>query len=459
MKRYFRRTSTEQLTNGNITQSILMLALPLLVRSVLQSIQSVVDIFWVGKLGAVSVAAVAMGSTVIMAFFPIFIGIGTGTIAMVSRAMGSRNQPAADNAATQSIIIAFLAALILSIVGLIFSEDLLRLLQASDAVLAEGSIYLKVLLLGAITTTLLFLGGAILQGAGDTITPMIIMSLTVIANIILDPLLIFGLLGFPRLEVVGAALATVIAQALGSIWIIHILMRGKSKIHIKFLKFRINLDTIWQIIKIGVPSSVQMFLRNLMSMVLIGIVASFGTFAVAAYGIGVRLRMVVLLPAFAFGAAASTLVGQNLGAKSPKRARLAALRATLINALIMTAIGVLFFVFADNIIAIFNNNPDVIRLGTRYLKITSLFFPAIALGVVLGRSLMGAGDTIAPMFISLVSLWGLQIPLALGLSKYTALGVNGIWWAIAAASLVNGLLTLIWFETGKWKKKKIKLSI
>ena len=456
MKNSVLGTSNDVLINGSIPRSIFVLALPLLVRAVLQSLQSVVDIFWVGKLGPTSLAAVAMASTVIMAFFPLLIGIGTGTIALISRAIGAKNQYAADNAATQSMIIALFTALILCIIGITFSEPLLRLLQAKGDVLEQGTLYLKILLLGGITTTLLFLGCAILQGAGNATTPMKIMSLSVIANIILDPILIFGLIGAPRLEVKGAAIATILAQALGCVAILYILLKGKSHIHIKFSQFKIRLKTMWQIIKIGVPSSIQMLSRNLMSMILIAIVASFGTYAIAAYGIGMRLRMIVLLPAFSFGTASAVLVGQNLGAKNPHRAKMCAWCATIINAAIMLCIGILFFIFAENIIRLFNNNPEVIAVGGNYLRITSLFFPTIALGVVLGRSLMGAGNTIPPMIITIITLWAIQIPLALILPRYTNLGISGIWWAIVSASTIQGLLISIWFQKGHWKKKEIK---
>ncbi|MCK4518736.1 MAG: MATE family efflux transporter [Candidatus Omnitrophica bacterium] len=448
-----RRINTDRLINGSISKSIFVLTLPLLVRAMLQSTQTIIDIFWVGKLGPASIAAVAMAATVIMAFFPALIGIGTGAAAMVSRAIGAKNQQAADNAATQSIIIAFLTALFLCIVGLIFSKPLLVLLQAKAEVLTEGHLYLKIIFLGGITTTLLFLGSAILQGAGDTLVPMCIMGFCVLANIVLDPILIFGLFGIPKLGVSGAALATIIADALGAIILLHILFKGRSHIHIRFDKFKINPAVMWEIMKIGIPSSVQMFFRNLMGMLLMGITASFGTCAVAAYGIGMRLRMIILLPAFSFGTAAATLVGQNMGAKKPLRAQKCAWQAALINAFIMTFVGILFFLFSDNIIGLFNSNQEVIAAGGHYLRITSLFFPAIAFGVVLGRSMSGAGDTITPMVITIFCLCGIQIPLAIGLSRFSNQGLSGIWWAIAAASLIQGILAIIWFKAGRWKKR------
>jgi putative MATE family efflux protein len=458
MIRFFKkRKTTPNLTEGNILNNIFILALPLLVRAVLESFQSVIDMFWVGRLGPQALAGVAMGGTIVMVLFPLLIGIGTGTTVMVARSIGAKNQEAADNAATQSIIIALITAGILCLVGILFSHELLKLLQASPEVILIGERYLKVILLGGVAMTMLFLSGSILQGAGDAVTPMKIMSLSVVANIILDPFLIFGWLGLPALGVRGAALATVIAEGSGSFFLLYILFKGKSNIHIRFDKYKINFAAIAQIFKIGIPSSMQMLFRHLMNLVLMAIVATYGTYAVAAYGIGLRLRMMFLLPAFSFGAAAATLVGQNLGAKQPDRAHRTAWLATLINAAIMTAIGLLLFIFSENVIGLFNKNPEVIFIGVKYLKITSLFFPAIAFGVVFGRAINGAGDTIPPMIITFITLWLIQIPLAVILPKYTILGLDGIWWAISIATLIQGILALVWFERGSWKLKKVHL--
>jgi putative MATE family efflux protein len=457
MIKYLKPKHRKDLTQGSTVSNIFILAFPLLARAILQSLQSIIDMFWVGKLGAVSLAAVAMGGTVVMVLFPLLIGIGTGSTVMVSRAIGAKNQEAADNSATQSIIIALITAAILCLIGILFSRQLLEMLQASAEVVDAGQDYLTVLLAGGIAMTMLFLGGSILQGAGDAYTPMAIVSVSVIGNIILDPFLIFGWFGFPALGVKGAALATVIANGIGALFLLYILFKGKSHIHIRFDKYKINLPAIWQIFKIGIPSSVQMLFRHLMSVVLMAIVASYGTYAVAAYGIGLRLRMMVLLPAFSFGTAAATLVGQNLGAKKSARAVKSAWIATLINAIMMAIVGILLFIFAEQVISLFNKDAKVIAIGVNYLRITALFFPAITLGVVLGRSISGAGNTIPPMIITFVCLWFIQIPLAVLLPILTSLELNGVWWAVSAATLMQGALIFFWFEKGSWKNKKVIL--
>ena len=193
-----------------------------------------------------------------------------------------------------------------------------------------------------------------------------------------------------------------------------------------------------------------------MGVVLIGIVASFGTAAVAAYGVGMRLQMVVLMPAFALGGSAATLVGQNLGSGQPGRAKRSAWVATFFDMIVMAFIAVAFFSFAYQFMSVFNKDKNVIVLGIQYLRITTPFYIFIAFGIVLNRALAGAGDTFVPMIITLLTLWGFQVPAAILLSRNTALGVTGVWWAMGLASLLNGLLILGWFETGRWKKRETK---
>jgi putative MATE family efflux protein len=455
MKKIFiTKPQKNQLIEGSITSSILVLAFPLLVRAGLQSLQSVIDMFWVGKLGSTSIAAISMGGTVIMALIPLFFGIATGTVALISRNIGSHYYHQANEIAAQSLIMAFISSLFFVILGLSISKPILQLLQAKGEVLILGEAYLKILLLGGITTALLFLGGAILQGAGDATTPMHIMGSVTVLNIILDPLLIFGLFGLPKMGVSGAALATVLAQAIGASLILFIIFKGKSHIHVLFKKIKINLKLICQILKIGIPTSLQLFFRTLMNMFLISIVAGFGTYAIAAYGISMRLHMLILMPAFALGQASATLVGQNLGAEKKERAKKCANMSTLFDVFLMCIFAILFFTFSKQIISIFNYNPQIIKEGSHLLRITAPFFPFIALGVIFSKSLQGAGETIPPMIITLVTLWGLQIPLAIILSKYFQWGTVGIWWAMAFSSLANGSFTFGWFATGRWQHRK-----
>jgi putative MATE family efflux protein len=451
MRKIFNRK--KDLTQGSILHAIVYLAGPLMVMAILHSTQSLIDMFWVGKLGAASIAAVAMSGTIMMILFTIIAGVATGTLALVARYIGAKEPERADAVATQSIYLGLILATVAVVMGILFTEKLFLLLGASQEVLEAGVGYLKILLVGGITMFILFLGNYILQGAGDTVTPMKLMVLANIINIALDPVFIFGLGGIPRMNTSGAAVATVVSQATSSLLVLWMLSNGRSIVHIHLREWRIKFDLVKAIIKIGLPSSLQMFFRSLMGVVLIGIVAGFGTAAVAAYGVGMRLQMVVLMPSFALGGSAATLVGQSLGSGQPRRARRSAWVATIFDIIIMTFIAIAFFSFAYHIMGVFNKNQEVIDLGIKYLRITTPFYIFIAFGVVLNRALAGAGDTFVPMIITLLTLWGFQVPAAILFSRNTALGVIGVWWAIALASLLNGLLILGWFETGRWKKR------
>jgi putative MATE family efflux protein len=284
---------------------------------------------------------------------------------------------------------------------------------------------------------------------------MWIMAVSNILNIGLAPLFIFGLGPLPRMGVEGAAVATVISQAVAAGLAVHILLSGKARLHIRPRQWKPNLTLSWRILRIGLPGSGQMFSRSLMSAVMMWIVATCGTAAVAAYGVGMRFHMIILMPLFALGGAAATMVGQNLGAGKPDRAHHAAWVATVIGMLFMVVAAVIMMLFAPTLIRVFNREPDVVQIGARYLQIVSPFYVFAALGIVLGRALNGAGDSMSPMVITILSLWGLQVPLAVYLSRIWQPATQGIWWAIAIAFVIQGLLIVGWFETGRWKLRKV----
>lgn len=445
----------KDLTQGNIVRNIWTLATPMMFGNILQTAFNIVDMIWVGRLGSSAIAAVAMSGSILMIIMTMIIGIATGTAAMVSRFIGAKDNERANDVAMQSLILSAVASSLLAIVGFGLAEEMLKLLGAKPEVVLLGTGYLRILLVGGVVMFLLFLAGAILRGAGDALTPMIILGVATVVNGILDPLMIFGHGGFPRMGVNGAALATVLARGVGVVIAFCVLFRGSSHIHLRLRNLKVNFNLIWRITKIGIPSSVQMSLRSLMGVILMAIVARYGTYAVAAYGVGLRIMMLVFMPAFGLAAAAATLVGQNLGAQKEERAHYSAWAATRFTMLIMGAVGILFFLFAGNLIRVFNASPQVVEIGTRYLKITSFGYLFSALGVVLGRALNGAGDTVSPMVITFISLWCLQIPLALILPGSFRLGVSGVWWAALAASIIHGIMMAGWFQRGGWKLKVI----
>jgi putative MATE family efflux protein len=448
-------SKNKAITDGHLLKAIGWLTAPMLVSAVLQNTQSLIDLFWVGGLGSKAVAAVAMSATILMVLFPMLMGLSTGTIALVARAVGAENFEEASEAASQSLMLAFLLGLLAGLIGWWFSDDFFRMLGAAPDIIPDGSAYLKISLLGGFTVFILFIGNAALQGAGDTITPMWIMAISNVLNIMLAPLFIFGLGPLPRMGVEGAAVATLISQAVAAAVAVHILLRGKARLHIRPRQWKPNLELSWRILRIGLPGSGQMFSRSLMSAVMMWIVAGCGTAAVAAYGVGLRFHMIILMPAFALGGAAATMVGQNLGAGKPDRAHHAAWVAAAIGMLFMVVTAVIMMAFAPALIRVFNAEPEVVHIGARYLRIVSPFYIFAALGIVLGRALNGAGDSLSPMIITILSLWGLQVPLALFLSRVWQPPTQGIWWAIVIAFVVQGLLVTGWFETGRWKHRRV----
>ncbi len=449
-------TGANRLTEGSLLSGLLGLSGPMFVSAILQNMQSVIDLFWVGRLGSDAVAALAIAGTVLMLLFPVIMGVSMGTVALVARAIGAGNTAEAGEIAGQSMLLAIVFGIIAGGLGYVCATPLCLLLGSAPAVTPLAAGYLRVSFLGAFTVFLLFIGTSALQGAGNSVIPMCVMGLATILNMVLDPLLIFGLCGLPRLEVAGAALATVLAQAAAVLPVLLVLHRGRVHgLHAHLGRWRLRTDLAARLLRIGLPSSGQMLSRSLMSLVLLRIVAGAGTAAVAAYGIGLRFHMIVLMPAFTLGNAVATMVGQNLGAGKPGRARRAAWLATGLDILVMAAAAAVLFAWARPLMTAFDRNPEVVAIGIGYLRTVSPFYLFAAPAIVLGRALMGAGDTMGSMICTVIGLWVVQVPLALWLSRVITPSVHGVWWSIAAAFTVHGLLVTAWFQTGRWQTKRV----
>jgi len=319
-----------------------------------------------------------------------------------------------------------------------------------------GTGYMKIMFVGVVTMFGSFIIGAILRSTGEAVIPMKLAAISVLANIILDPFLIFGI-GFPRMGINGAALATVFSRAISVVWGFLILLRGSARIKLNLEKFSLHPGIMKKLISIGIPSSIQMSLRSLMGLVLMKIVAYYGTLAIAAYGIGLRIQMFVLMPAFSLADATATLVGQNLGVHQTERAQKTAWLATIFDMVIMAFFATIFIVWAPAIIQIFNSNNAslVVTYGANYLRLTSMSYIFMAMGIILSRAMQGAGYALVPMLITLLTLWGIQIPLAILIPRFTDLGLTGVWLAIAVAPVFDAAFTVTLFQHGKWKLHKI----
>ncbi|OIO73173.1 MAG: hypothetical protein AUJ85_08880 [Elusimicrobia bacterium CG1_02_37_114] len=443
------------LTVESVPKSIMSVALPVIAGGILNTSLELVDAIFVGKLGSSALAGVAMAGMVVFFLISFIAGLSVGTVALVSRAFGARDFDKANRVAVQSFLAGIILAALLGISGFFLSENILKFLGSSGEVLSIGSIYLKILFAGIFTMFLMFIGQSIFQGTGDTLTPMKIGVLSAVLNIILDPIMIFGLFGFPRLEAPGAALATVVSRGVGGIIMLTVLLRGRHSIHINLKKLKFDFDILKRIFLIGFPGSAQMLLRSFSGIVLIKIAALFGTAAIAVYGLGGRLFHLFLLPGFGFGAAASTMVGQNLGAGKPDRANESAWTSSRYYLIYLIVLGTIVFAFSEKIVTVFNNEPEIIRLGAeyfRYIAVGSLF---LSIGVVLSNALQGAGDTIYPMIITGVSLYVVQIPVAYLLAGVLGWKETGIWVVLPIGSIVNASMMAYWFMQKKWQEKKV----
>ena len=441
------------LTQGSVARNIWHLALPLMVTSALMDVFNIVDMIFVGRIGPEAIAAVSICGVLMGIIRMGAMGISTGTVALVSRFVGKKEHDRAHLVLNQSITLSIATSVVIGVLGYILAAPVLRALGAAEEVVPHGVSYLRIMCVGSITMFLSIILSAGMRGFGDATTPMIAMGIASLLNIGLDPLLIFGLGPFPRLGVAGSAVATVISRGIGSIILLLVLSKQEGGIRLWATRNNGQENHIGRIVKIGSFSALGSLSMNISRIVLIRIVAVFGTFAVASFGIGMRLRIFVLILGFGMANATAVIVGQNLGAGRPDRAEKAAWLSVLFYGAFLAAISVLFLAFPRGIIGIFNDQPEVIEFGRSFLLffVPSLFFMNLA--IVLGRAIDGAGNTRATLVITFVSLIVVGIPMALVLSRLW--GVNGIWAALVGSNVIQGLGALVWFRIGKWKTTKV----
>jgi putative MATE family efflux protein len=443
------------LTSGSITKSIFYLAGPAVGTMFLETAFSLANIFWVGKLGAVSLAAVISSTILIWIIYSLTATISVGVTALVARSIGAKDFEQSGTVARQGFLFAIILALILSVPGVLFSRLAFVLMGTEPDVSILGTRYLRIIFSGAVFFFLIDVFAATFRAAGDTKTPMLVIMGSLGLNIILDPFLIFGWGPFPRMETGGAALASIISQGLGSL--LFGILISKGKLHFKFSllpKFDIHLSTVWRILRIGIPASTAWILFSIVYLFINKIVALFGTEAIAALGIGNRMESVSFLTCLGFSVAASTLVGQNLGAGKPERSAQAAWQTAGIAVLVTGFVATMFLIFPKQIASVFISDPKVIEIGIGYLRILALSQMFMALEIVFEGAFGGAGNTIPPMLVSIPGSLA-RIPLAYLLAVHWGMGIKGVWWAITLTSIAKGIVLTYWFSRGKWKAKKI----
>ncbi|TEU10993.1 MAG: MATE family efflux transporter [Anaerolineales bacterium] len=450
-----RLAEKRDLTTGNIHRNIWTLAVPMILEMATLSVTQIVDTYWVGKLGSAALAAVTISMTLRWVINSLSNGLGIGGMAVVARRIGARDRAQADHATWQAILLAAFVSLVLGAVGILLAEPALRVLGADAEVLAMGVSFLRIVFGGLFTLVLVFVINSLLRGAGEAGLALAVLVLSQGLTVVLEPLLIFGWGPFPALGVDGSAWAGVLGFGAGALFQIAILLSGRARIAIHLHNLWPDLPLMWRIVKIALPSTIQMTLRSTSRLIILAIVGLYGTLAMAGFGVANRILLVALIPGFGLGNAAATLVGQNLGAVQPQRAERSAWWVTAYNASMLAAFAVVFFTFARPLVAFFDPTPEVADLGAEYLRIVAPSLILSAVGVVLARAFDGAGNTVPAMFVNLLTLWGMEAPLSYGLAQGTALGITGVWVGRALANLANGLLFAFWFRLGRWKRKEV----
>jgi putative MATE family efflux protein len=440
-------------TQGSIRQAIILLAIPMILELSLESGFAVVDMFFVGRLGAYAIATVGLTESSMSIVYSVAIGLSTAATAVVARRIGEKNPGAATHAGMQSLLIASIVIIIISTCGILFAPDILRIMGASSQVVKDGAVFTRIMLGGSVVIMLLFLINGIFRGAGDAAIAMRSLWLASFMNIILCPLFIYGIGSWHGFGLKGAAIATTIGRGMGVLYQCYNLFNGKGIIKVKMSHFKWDMPVIKTLISVAWPATFQFIIQSGSWIVLTILVATTGgTNASAGYQVAIRNVVFFILPAWGLSNAAATLVGQNLGAKQPERAEKSVLLTAKYNAIFMAGVTLLFLLCSFPIIGFYTNQSAVQDFGAQALQIIGAGYIFYGIGMVMIQALNGAGDTRTPTWINFIGFWLFQIPLAYFMAKILDWGPIGAFIAIPVAETAIAIAAWILFKKGKWKK-------
>jgi putative MATE family efflux protein len=440
-------------TQGSIRQAIILLAIPMILELSLESVFAVVDMFFVGRLGANAIATVGLTESSMSIVYSVAIGLSTAATAVVARRIGEKNPGAATHAGMQSLLIASIVIIIISTCGILFAPDILRIMGASSQVVKDGAVFTRIMLGGSVVIMLLFLINGIFRGAGDAAIAMRSLWLASFMNIILCPLFIYGIGSWHGFGLKGAAIATTIGRGMGVLYQCYNLFNGKGIIKVKMSHFKWDMPVIKTLISVAWPATFQFIIQSGSWIVLTILVATTGgTNASAGYQVAIRNVVFFILPAWGLSNAAATLVGQNLGAKQPERAEKSVLLTAKYNAIFMAGVTLLFLLCSFPIIGFYTNQSAVQDFGAQALQIIGAGYIFYGIGMVMIQALNGAGDTRTPTWINFIGFWLFQIPLAYFMAKILDWGPIGAFIAIPVAETAIAIAAWILFKKGKWKK-------
>lgn len=447
--------SDRDFTSDSIGKALFILSVPMVIEMIMESIFAIVDIFFVAQLGADAVATVGITESSMTIVYAIGMGLSTATTALVARRIGEKKPEKAGVAAFQAIIAGLLVSVLISVPGVIYAREFLILMGASEEMADAGYLYPAVMFGSNAVIMLLFIINAVFRSSGDAAVSMRVLLLGNFINIVLDPLLIFGIGPFPELGLMGAAVATSIGRGLAVCYQFYLLFRGHKRIRLELGHLRIKLRVMVQLIRLSAGGILQYIIATSSWIALYRIIAELGAEAMAGYTIAIRIVVFVLLPSWGLSNAASTLVGQNLGARKPERAERTVWITAVANMILLGLVGLVLIIVPEPFIRLFIDTPQVVENGVLALRIISFGFVFYALGMVLTQGFNGSGDTVTPMRINLFCFWMFEIPLAYLLAIVFDLKIYGISIAIVAAESALTLMAWYFFRKGKWKQMNV----
>lgn len=450
----------DDILNGPIIKTLLVLGWPVIISNALQMLYNLVDTYWLGKIGKIAVSAPTVGFPVVFLLISLGFGFSIAGVSLVSQHTGAGSSENANKAAGQVISFMLVSSVVLSAIGYGVAPGLLRtLMGVPEDVFPKALIYIRIIFAGLPLMFVFFAFRSLIRGIGDMITPMLVTGASVIANMFLDPLLIFGLGILPGMGVAGAALATVLSRGAASLLAIYLLFSGRLEIHLHLRDLILKLRWVKQILKIGLPSAIGQAGTAVGSVLLMGLISRLGVVAVSSYGIGQRIIRLLNVAIWGLASPLTTMIGQNIGAKNESRASSIAKRAYGLSFSTLVTLAFVVFLLRRPLFGVFIDDPEVITAGARFLSIFLWSIPFFGVFRLTSSVFRGAGHTRPPMIMSLVRL----IPLRVGVSYLLAFGVvginlgkDGIWLGLFASNFVVGIMAFVWFLTGTWKERTIR---
>ena len=433
-----------------------MLALPIIGVNLLQTGYQLVDAFWVGRLGANAVAAVSISFPINFLLISISSGFAFAGAILVAQYAGAKNFKMVNHVARQTLLMAFLISLVVSIIAYIFSPQILYAIGVEEIIFDDANLFQRTIFIGLIFNFGFIMFQSLLRGVGEVKIPLYINGATLLLNFFLDPLFIYGWGPIQAYGVTGAAVSTLVTQFISIAVGMYILFKGTTEIKLSIKAFSFDWPLLKKAFKLGFPSSIEISARALGLTLMTVLVARFGTEVLAAYGVGSRLISFVVILSLGLSKACTTLVGQNMGAQRIDRAEKTSYYSSVIGFISLSVVGLIFFIFAEPLTRAFLVGDDnVVGMGVDFLKITSLSFGFMGLQMSVIGTLRGSGNTVSSMMLTIIGIWVIQFPVAWYLSSHTSLGYDGLWWSFPISNVIPALITLGWYKTGRWKKKNL----